>query len=129
MVKTETGAGNILTQGFQQPGSTWTYVQQIEKEGISITVYPNPATDFLTVEISQGKSGFAKASSDKYDGFDIIILDLIGREIAVRHTEDKNSDIFIYTINTSDLSGGIYMLKITSFNSDFQNVIKFNKLN
>src|SRR3990172_6014923 len=71
MVKTETGANNIITQGFQQPGNAVTYVQEIDKGKISITVYPNPATDYLTVEIS----------SDMNAGFALEILDLIGKKM------------------------------------------------
>ena len=125
MVTTATGPNNILTQGFHQPGSMGTYVQQIDEGGTSITVYPNPATDHLTVEIS----------SDKYDRFDIEIFDLLGQKIFVRYEEDQYSNTNIYTINTSALAEGIYLLRITSSNlstrqagNEFQKVIKINKL-
>ena len=124
MVKTETGTNNILTQGFQQPASPVTSVQQINQDGTLITVYPNPAIDYLTVEIS----------SDKYDRFDIELFDLPGQEIFVRYEEDQYSTTNIYTINTSALAPGIYLLRITSYNlptgqagNKFQKVIKFNK--
>ena len=124
MVTTETGANNILTQGFQQPAIPVTSVQQIDQDGTLITVYPNPAIDHLTVEIS----------SDKYDRFDIELFDLPGQEIFVKYEEDQYSTTNIYTINTSALAPSIYLLRITSYNlptgqagNEFQKVIKFNK--
>lgn len=115
MVKTETGTNNILTQGFHQPGGVGTSIQQIDEGGTSIVVYPNPATDHLTVKIS----------SDQYDRFNIELIDLPGQEIFVRYEEDQYSTNNIYTINTSALAQGIYMLHITSYNNEFVRTIKF----
>jgi len=125
IITTATGTNNILTQGFQQPSNMGTSIQQIDEGETSITVYPNPATDYLTVEIS----------SDKYDRFDIELFDLLGQKLFVRYEEDQYSTTNIYTINTSALAEGIYLLRLTSSNlptgqagNKFQKTIKISKL-
>jgi hypothetical protein len=41
----------ILTQGFQQPLIKVTSIKDFHEEGITISVYPNPTTAFIHVEI------------------------------------------------------------------------------
>ena len=58
------------------------------------TVYPNPFANELTIKLQDKTAGILR------------LTDLQGRELLVLETTDKND----YTINTEQLSAGIYFL-------------------
>ncbi|MBM2817101.1 MAG: hypothetical protein HW421_3863 [Ignavibacteria bacterium] len=68
---------------------------------MSISLYPNPASDISNIIISN--------PIGKFFGFDVFLPD--GRKQNVTWTEETNSNkSLIYRINTSQLSDGFYML-------------------
>ncbi len=77
------------------------------------SVYPNPASNYVNVE-------FTKPSATLYT---ITILDLIGKEI-MSHSFIPGAQGTKFILNTSMLSKGSYLLKITDVNS----MVKVQKL-
>jgi len=67
-----------------------------------LNVYPIPATSTLTVELQ-----------NKFD-FNIILYDISGKKFL-----DKISSESIYTVDLSDVSPGIYMLKVSYQGADY----------
>lgn len=59
----------------------------------SISVYPNPANDFITIS--------------NVKGMDIVIVDVLGKQVANINNASENQ-----TIDTQNLSNGIYFVKV-----------------
>ncbi len=77
------------------------------KQGLSnINVYPNPANNVLNI-----------ASSDEYIS-EIVILNVAGQKVFSL----ENLFVQHYTINTLNLSKGIYFVKISNSNSEAHNI-------
>jgi hypothetical protein len=57
VIDTKTNSNGILTQGFQQTKITITAINDLYKNDISITVYPNPTTSKVTLNIEKCKPG------------------------------------------------------------------------
>ncbi|MCH8319134.1 MAG: hypothetical protein IIA88_11690, partial [Bacteroidetes bacterium] len=51
VIETFTGANAILTQGFQQSLYTITSIEEVSDNNYQISVYPNPATDFININV------------------------------------------------------------------------------
>ena len=69
-----------------------------EENFLNITVYPNPVKD-----------GLVYIKADLYDSLDVQLFDIQGRLVIDQQVNNNNIDV-------SDLSGGVYMLKIKSQN-------------
>ncbi len=77
-----------------------------------ISVYPNPASDFISIKVSAG-----------FDGSYLKIVNLIGETIEEIKINDINDGIISYY--TGDLSPGVYFIEIS--NSESKQHIKFIK--
>jgi len=76
--------------------SSVTGINQVTDDNrVTMEIYPDPVTDFVTVELSQGKGKYI-----------LSIVDLYGREI-----RSLNSDEHKLKIDLSDLKKGIYFIK------------------
>ncbi|HEU0137667.1 MAG TPA: T9SS type A sorting domain-containing protein, partial [Flavobacterium sp.] len=82
-------------------------ISEFNKENIS--VYPNPVSSELNIKIAS-----------PFDSFSATVYDMSGRPVV-------SSDHYTGTINTSMLSDGFYMLKLTIDNKDFTQKIIVNK--
>ena len=78
-------------------------VEERELKGVS--VYPNPAADYVNVELS-GTDG----------GYDLRLYDLGGREVKFESVV-KNSAIGTHKIDVSDLANGLYVLEVSQGDS------------
>ena len=85
-----------ITQGGGNVG-----IDEITSENVNL--YPNPASNEFTVDISSIK-GLAK---------EIQLLDVTGRLITVQNVDESTS---IYTFNSADLANGSYFIKINGLN-------------
>jgi len=70
-----------------------------------VQVYPNPATDFVEVELS-GNDG----------AYDVRLFDLSGRELRFESFE-KNGGSAVHRIDVSNIASGIYVLEVTQGNA------------
>ena len=71
----------------------------------SVNIYPNPATDKLTIEIEGSNS----------KDFIIEVFDIIGNKIY--ESKQDNKTTLKHTIDFSSQRAGIYLLKIRAGNS------------
>lgn len=52
VTETFSSSGNVLTQGFQQSNYNITAIDEVKVKDISINVFPNPTSDFITIAIT-----------------------------------------------------------------------------
>ena len=113
---TLTGGDMILTQGFQQPSDFGTGIKTEELDW-GITAYPNPVTDAL----------FVKFDIDIAREFWIEIQDVTGRVISLeQHKEVFPGDVV--QLNTSNLTYGVYFLKVFTPDREQSQVLSIRKL-
>ncbi|HTF21297.1 MAG TPA: T9SS type A sorting domain-containing protein [Chryseolinea sp.] len=101
---TNTSVSNgSVTQGVQQPYGISVVTELEEAKGINLTVstYPNPTTDYLTLSIDN-----FEASKLSYQ-----LLDINGRLLETKKI-DGNQTIIV----TSNLMPAMYFLKVTESN-------------
>jgi Secretion system C-terminal sorting domain len=111
-VTTFIAPGNILTQGFQQPDtSEITFVLENDVP-LSITIFPNPVSNFLSCNISGTRK------------FCFVIYDETGRRVSVPLTSSEQQLIF----DVHSLVAGYYTLTINETSGKFQLSRKFIKL-
>ena len=78
-----------------------------EAELATISVYPNPTTDYINIKIEGNSSS----------NWDVKVLDMNGR--IVRNTAFNGN---AYNMNISEFATGIYTLQLVSDNGDIQNI-------
>ncbi|NOQ23944.1 MAG: T9SS type A sorting domain-containing protein [Bacteroidales bacterium] len=95
----------ILTQGFNQSKLTVTTINETVGLEMNISVYPNPTSDYLSIE----------AITDQQKEFQINLYDLSGKLILQK-------DFFTgkETINMKEFQPAIYILKICTNNTDIK---------
>ncbi len=78
-------------------------IDEVSNQGLSIVVYPNPAKDEVV---------FKTTSSESMKDYHVVLYNELGQEV-------RNFQLFPYqvTINTSDLSRGMYFYKIIGKNT------------
>lgn len=117
VVTTVTAGSSILTQGFEQPYPSGTVgIQDPADAGMAITLYPNPASDQVSVTVR----------SDKNASYRFRITDLLGKEIASA-LYPASSIGMVYHFDVSNMSSGLYLLVVTSEDQKFSKTIRFNK--
>ena len=92
-----------------------TSVHEDENKPVILSLYPNPANDFLTVQLNQPLEGDLQFE----------IYDLAGKLIALQMTGGSNIGVSKHTINTEGIVPGIYMLRINA--AGHSQTIKFVK--
>ena len=96
-VETYTGTSYILTQGFHQNTYTVSAVKKLKFDNVEITAYPNPTTDFITIE-----------NSDKLQKeLTVEVVDIQGKIYLIeKYTSDKKK------VNFAKFSAGMYFLNV-----------------
>ena len=107
MYKTHFGVNGSISEGVQQPYEISTITGIEEAIGIVLvsSVFPNPATDFLTLRV------------EDYGNMDLYyhLFDINGR--LVENSRVTGSETII---NMTRFSAGIYILKIIDNNTDIK---------
>jgi hypothetical protein len=109
-------SGHILTQGFQQPSFKIANNQQ--PDGTGVLVYPNPVTDFVTIEIYGERAKTIR----------IEIINITGRTV---YSDLKKFDAgfwFIDRHNVEDLLRGLYLIRVSANDGMLDRVFKIEKL-
>jgi hypothetical protein len=81
---------NILTQGMHQSKLTVTAIEEIVGSGLNISVYPNPAADYVHLKIilpSQGNAG------NIWKDFSFQLYNLNGQVLMYKQIEDQETVI------------------------------------
>ena len=97
VIETITDGTNTLTQGFQQSRLTVTAINDLKIPCIELSVYPNPANSFLSIEVK----------SDKQRDLLLSLFDLNGRLILQKKMAGNKQ-----TIEMRNYKPGTYILKI-----------------
>jgi len=86
------------------------------KKSEKIKIYPNPTSDIVTVEIELSKS----------DNLRIEMLDVTGKIIYSKELGKQNVGLINSTIDVSQISNGLYILKVIQGNEQKTNTISVN---
>ena len=110
--KTHTGTNGSLAEGVQQPYeiSVVTAIEGSDEIKLSVSVYPNPTTDFLTLSMYNEVSASNDLSQYSYQLLDIQGKPLLGARI----TDPQTS------IEMSNLPPSTYLLKVISGNNEIK---------
>jgi hypothetical protein len=115
MVMTIGDSYYILTQGFQQPMID---IREGDDDFKGVKVYPNPASDFVTVEIV----------GDDPKTFRIEFLDLTGRIFISAKKSFGHDYIYREQYNVKELVSGFYMVRIMSDDGLFCRTFRIQKI-
>lgn len=106
----------ILTQGFQQGNLFSTSVEKPTSAVNGITIYPNPAKDYVKIRIDvQNVSGKAL-----FELYDITGRRVISEQMVIEQSEPVDLDL-------SELRSGIYLLKIVMDKDKLNRTVKLVK--
>ncbi len=113
VIETLTGSSAMLTQGFHQSRFVVTSFDLIGMQGISMSVYPNPVTDDLLLNIT----------GDRIDNFGYSLYDFSGKMLLSAKPEKLPE-----TIGMGNFPAGSYLLKVTGRNGSTQTfkIVKTN---
>lgn len=105
-----------LTQGFQQPSVKFT--NENSPQGNGVNVYPNPATDYIKVELF---GDFAR----------IFHIEMVSINGTLKKVKDLSfTDKFWHTeeLKINDLPTGIYLIRVKSQDGVINRIFKIEKL-
>jgi len=108
-------SGYILTQGFHQPGITFS---SVIPQGTGVDVYPNPATDYL----------YVKMFGDVPRKFRIDIINITGIIVYSVKKDFTTPYYFVEQIDVTRLTLGFYLVRVASDDSIFNRVFKIEKM-
>ncbi|MEI7801489.1 MAG: T9SS type A sorting domain-containing protein [Bacteroidota bacterium] len=118
MVQTFTSAANFLTQGFQQPEKLVDGIQQLNEDGLNISIFPNPTADLLTVNLE----------AENAEGYAAVMYDVLGRMLALPGTLDRNRTQLQQTFNLSQLPSATYFVCILNAQGEINHSFKIQKI-
>lgn len=104
----------ILTQGFQQSHYIITRIDDFASGAMIINVFPNPASDFIDVEIENRNNDQA---------YTLKLFDLQGRELFSNELNTNKSQL-----NLRQYIKGVYFLMILDRNNSFIRYYKIEKI-
>ncbi len=103
--QTYTGANGSVAEGVQQPYeiSVITGINEAKGINLSVTAYPNPTTDFLTLEVKDFE----------FSGLHFQLYDMHGRLLQSQKITESRSGI-----NMIDLVPATYFIKVIKNNKE-----------
>ena len=104
--------GDVSAIPVYSPGVSATLPEELEESGITLKVYPSPATDFINIEITPADTGR-------------FILDLYN-DSGVKVFSQEVAHQPLIQVNISDIPCGIYFLKV--FLSNNKQLLKVEKI-
>lgn len=115
MTETFLSPSNMLTQGFHQPFDLSSGISEPGRDNIA-DVYPNPATDAVTIHFNTLKGKL-----------NLSLLDVTGKVL-------QSQDVTAGAFNTQELSvkeyaDGMYFLRISCTESNYNQTIRVIKAN
>jgi hypothetical protein len=110
------GSGFILTQGFQQP--LYKIPDSVLPDGTGVEVYPNPATDFVSV----------KLYGDKARKMTIEVIAFNGSVTSTMNLEFLTNYYIVQQIEFSKLKIGFYFVRVSSNDGIINRIFKIEKM-
>lgn len=103
--QTFTSQDGSVAEGVQQPFEIWAFTTVEEEVGISLTVYPNPTKNFLTLSFIEYE----------LSGIDYLIFDLNGRVLFRSKITDPQTNI-----DMGGLVPAVYFLRVMKHNKELK---------
>ena len=116
VVEIVSGSDYIFTQGFQQPGIKLS--EEKAPPGNGVKVYPNPATDYVRIEL------FGEVARS----FLIEIMNITGTTIRSKRLVFPTQYWNIEELPVHEMMNGIYFIRITSEDRLINRTFKIEKL-
>jgi hypothetical protein len=118
MVQTFTTAGNILTQGFQQPEDMSVSISETPVVSGEIMIYPNPTNGNFTLSYVSNETSETT----------INLYNLVGQVVLTKSVSQVKG---LNTVNfdISSFSQGIYMLELALTNTKGEKKATYQKIN
>lgn len=112
VTNTLTTGEQTITQGFQQPHLSVSMINQMRDLGFTITVFPNPVTDVLTLKIGK----------DDVLGMQYMFFDLAGKPFNRKNLVNPET-----TIPVEHFRAGVYIIKILEGSKELKSfkIIKY----
>lgn len=107
---------HVLTQGFQQPRLKITMGTQPQGEGVR--VYPNPAIDYVNIEM------FGETSRE----YTISIINITGQKIFMENILLTGTHWYIKEMPLHNLAKGFYFIRVTSKDALIHRSFKIEKM-
>ncbi len=101
-VETYSNDNYILTQGFQQTKLTIVGIEEISNLNYSITAFPNPVNDYITITINGENS-----SNNNQETMHYMVYDINGKVVDNQQFSGKSAEISFTTLLPST-----YFIKI-----------------
>ncbi|MDY4789246.1 MAG: Omp28-related outer membrane protein [Bacteroidales bacterium] len=92
-------------------------LEEVSQNDVSINVYPNPAKDNATIDITLSQNSVAT----------IKVVDLMGRNVIDLGTKSMKAGQNTIELNTSNLNNGMYFVKVASENGVVTKKITINR--
>lgn len=109
---------NIVSQGFQQPWYSTIGISELTSGDADINIYPNPATNIITVTYS----------TENRTNLKFEIIDLLGKKIIPDLVKHSNSDYQFFELSLEDITAGMFFIRIISMDSKIIKSCKIIKL-
>ncbi len=117
-VSTISGGSTTLTQGFHQPDKYQIALVESIDASWTADVYPNPLDEQLTLRLS----------TESLLNFTLDLFDAEGRKVIASKTLNQVPGTKTYTVETSDLAAGAYLLRMTSTDGKHQRSFRITKM-
>jgi hypothetical protein len=116
---TATGSASniVITQGFQQPVSGSVGIEEMDV-GLSVNVYPNPASNEVAIEITSANDLNVSAT----------IYDIQGKQTGLQLPRMKVNGTLKETVDVSSLRAGQYFISFTDEKSTL-GTVRIQKVN
>lgn len=98
VITTQTNGTNTITQGFHQTQIIVTAISEPSGTGFSMTVFPNPTNDFVTLKIEKGE----------IQNLEFILFDAQGRFLLQKELTGSEQKVSFEQLNP-----GNYFLKVS----------------
>jgi hypothetical protein len=92
-------------------------LEEVSLNEVSMTIYPNPAKDNATIDITLSQNSVAT----------IKVVDLMGRNVIDLGTKSMKAGQNTIELNTSNLNNGMYFVKVASENGVVTKKITINR--
>jgi hypothetical protein len=108
MGETYTTAGNMLTQGFQQPPAVATGIYELQQD-VAVSLFPNPFNSVLTISSEAGKG-------------ELRVYNMLGKLINSWIVTKGNTELFL-----TDVPNGMYIAVFTNTETQTARSFKITK--
>ncbi len=97
VAQTLTKGDKTITQGFHQTTMSVTMVSELKDLDFSISVFPNPTSDVLTLKLTK----------ENVSGLQYLIFDINGKLISQKNLESNETNVSV-----GQLAEGFYIIKV-----------------